>query len=79
MIEDLRDAAGFREPATDCAIRAKVCTAGGRLRSLPGVPVTEPSDFRELYDSLQRRRFNGTWLESVLVEREMRSGFVVVA
>jgi hypothetical protein len=38
----------------------------------------EPTDFRELHDSTHRRRFDGARLGRVLVEREMRSGPVVV-
>ena len=38
----------------------------------------EPADFRKLHDSPPRRWFDGTWLGRVLVEREMRSGSVVV-
>ena len=38
----------------------------------------EPTDFRELHNSPHRWRFDGTWLGRVLVEREMRSGSVVV-
>ena len=38
----------------------------------------EPADFRKLHDSPHRWRFDGTWLGRFLVEREMRSGSVVV-
>ncbi len=38
----------------------------------------EPTDFRELHDLPHRWRFDGAWLGRVLVEREMRSGSVVV-